>query len=63
LQFTGILVHCGQQCSSGHVIGRSWPRCLASDFYRDDSSADLLGSDLARHFRALPSRRNMLTVV
>ena len=63
LQFTGILIHRGQQCSRGHVIGRSWPRCLASDFYRDDSSADLPGSDLARHFRAPPSRRNMLTVV
>ena len=51
------------QRSSGHVIGRSWPRFPAADLHRYDGPADFLRSDMARHFRALTSRGNTLAIV
>jgi hypothetical protein len=53
----------GQQGSSRHVIGRSWPRCPSVHFHRDDGSAHLLGSDVARHFREVVPLGNRLAVV
>jgi hypothetical protein len=49
--------------SRRHVIGRSWPRFAPAGLYRNDSAADLLGSDVAWHFREVPPLRNRLAVV
>ena len=51
------LCRCRQHGSSGHVVQRSRPRLPALDFYRDDSEANLFGSDVARHFRELAPER------
>jgi hypothetical protein len=58
----GLAIVSGKR-SRGHVKGRRWPRFPAPNFHRDDSSANLLGPDMGRQFRTLPSRRNLLTVV
>ena len=40
-----------------------WPRFPAPNFHRDDGSAHLLGSDVARHFREVAPLGNRLAVV
>jgi hypothetical protein len=53
----------GKRLSRHDVVRRSWPCRPTVHFHRDDDSADLLGSDVARHFREVPPLGNRLAVV
>ena len=55
--------HCGHQGSSGHVIGRSWPRFTAPDLHRNSSRARPPGIESGSAFGTLAAWGNRLAVV